>query len=373
MSRAAPARPGFHDVRRRRPRPAPALRSVAAALLLCGAPAAWSDGAPARPPALSTAEVVALAGPPGVQVEGQVEAVRQTVVAAQVPGAVVALAVRAGDRVQAGQWLVRLDARAAEQQAGAAGAQAAAARAAQEAAAAEFQRQRQLADSHFISPAALDRAAAQFKAATAQADAQAAAARAARTQTGYAVVQAPYDGIVADVAVVLGDMAMPGRPLLTVYDPSRLRVSAPLPESAAAALRGPAAAGAPRILLAERREPLAPARWELLPAIDAATHTLTARFELPPGSVAAPGGFARVLLPGAGSGPAGLPARLSVPARAVTVRGGWQAVYVVGADGRPLLRPVRLGPADGDRVEVLTGLAAGERVALDPQAAARIR
>jgi multidrug efflux pump subunit AcrA (membrane-fusion protein) len=48
-------------------------------------------------------------------------------------------------------------------------------------------------------------------------------------------------------------------------------------------------------------------------------------------------------------------------------------VYVVGRDGAPLLRQVRLGRGDGDRVEVLSGLAAGERVAIDPQAAARWR
>src|SRR5690606_36380204 len=66
--------------------------------------------------------------------DGTVEAVRQTVVAAQVPGAVVALPVKAGDQVKAGQVLLRLDARAAEQQAGAAAAQVLAARAAQDAA-----------------------------------------------------------------------------------------------------------------------------------------------------------------------------------------------------------------------------------------------
>jgi multidrug efflux pump subunit AcrA (membrane-fusion protein) len=48
-------------------------------------------------------------------------------------------------------------------------------------------------------------------------------------------------------------------------------------------------------------------------------------------------------------------------------------VYVVGREGAPLLRQVRLGRPDGDRVEVLSGLAPGERVAIDPQAAARWR
>jgi multidrug resistance efflux pump len=133
--------------------------------------------------------------------------------------------------------LVRLDARAAEQQAGAAAAQVQAARAAQEAATRELERQRQLFQKSYISQAALDRAEAQFKAAQAGAAAQLASAGAARTQSDFYSIKAPYDGIVADVAVVLGDMAMPGRPLLTLYDPAALRVTAAVPQSAAAAHR----------------------------------------------------------------------------------------------------------------------------------------
>ena len=60
--------------------------------------------------------------------EGVVEALRQTVVAAQVSGAVIALQVRAGDAVHAGQVLLRIDARAADQTAVAGAAQARAAR-----------------------------------------------------------------------------------------------------------------------------------------------------------------------------------------------------------------------------------------------------
>jgi multidrug efflux pump subunit AcrA (membrane-fusion protein) len=45
---------------------------------------------------------------------------------------------------------------------------------------------------------------------------------------------------------------------------------------------------------------------------------------------------------------------------------------VVDGKGVPMLRQVRLGRADGERIEVLSGVSAGERVALDPQAAARM-
>jgi len=47
-------------------------------------------------------------------------------------------------------------------------------------------------------------------------------------------------------------------------------------------------------------------------------------------------------------------------------------LYVLDAGNKPLLRQVRLGRSDGERVEVLSGLSAGERVAAEPQAAARV-
>jgi multidrug efflux pump subunit AcrA (membrane-fusion protein) len=78
--------------------------------------------------------------------------------------------------------------------------------------------------------------------------------------------------------------------------------------------------------------------------------------------------FARAWLPVAGS----TTTRLFVPARAVVPRAELTGVYVLGADGRALLRQVRLGRPRGDTVEVLSGVAAGERVVLDPQAAARL-
>jgi hypothetical protein len=78
--------------------------------------------------------------------------------------------------------------------------------------------------------------------------------------------------------------------------------------------------------------------------------------------------FARAWLPLAASAEP----RLFVPARAVVPRAELTGVYVVGADGRALLRQVRLGRLQGDTVEVLTGVSAGERVVLDPQAAARL-
>ena len=319
------------------------------------------------PDALASAPVRAGSAAPA-SVDGVVQAVRQTALAAQVAGAVVALDVQAGDRVRAGQVLLRLDARAAEQTAAAGAAQVQAARAAQEEATRELERQRQLFAQHYISRAALDRAEAQSKATQAEAAALLASAGATRTQSGFYVLKAPYAGVVSDVAVVLGDMALPGRPLLTLYDPKALRVSAPLPQTAAPAL---GEGRSPSIELPGMANggAIVPTAWQLLPTVDPATHSLELRLDLPAGTAATPGMFARVRLPG----PATASGRLFVPARAVVRRAELSGVYVIGADGQPRLRLVRLGRADGDAVEVLAGVSSGERVALDPQAAARRR
>lgn len=300
--------------------------------------------------------------------DGVVQALRQTAIAAQVSGAVVALDVKAGDNVKAGQVLLRLDARAAEQTAAAGAAQVRAARAALDAAGREFDRQKQLLEKKYISQAAFDRAEAQYKSAQAEAAAQLANAGAARTQSDFYVIRAPYAGVVSDVPVVLGDMAMPGRPLVTVYDPQAMRISANVPQTVAARL----AAGATPMaeVPGAAKGQLTPVRFQLLPAVDAATHTQELRLDLAPGTQGiAPGMFARAWLPLTDGGGA----RLFVPAQAIVRRAELTAVYVIGEGGKPLLRQVRLGPVSGDRVEVLSGVSAGERVALDPHAAAAVR
>jgi membrane fusion protein, multidrug efflux system len=348
------------------------LATAVAAVLLAAFQtlAGAAETAPADPvpgPRLRTAAASTGAELRLASYDGVVEALRQTVVAAQVPGAVVALHVKAGDRVQAGQVLLRLDARAAEQTAAAGAAQVRAARAAQEAAAREFDRQRQLFAKNYISRAALDRAEAQFKSTQAESAAQLASAGAARTQSDFYVVRAPYAGVVAEVAVVLGDMAMPGRALLTLYDPAALRVKAAVPQTAALQ---PNAASQAQAEIPGVPGRIQPVRTQLLPTVDPATHTLELRLDLPASLAGVtPGMFARAWLPAAAS--AG--ARVYVPNQAVLRRAELTAVYIVRTDGRPLLRQVRLGRLEGERTEILSGVTAGERVALDPQQAARVR
>ncbi len=304
--------------------------------------------------------------------DGVVEAVRQTVIAAQVSGAVIQLEAKVGDRVKTGQLLLRIDARAADQTAAASDAQVQAARAALDVAAKDFGRQKQLFQKNYISQAALERAESEFKSAQAQANAQLAQAGAARTQSGFYLVRAPFAGVVAEVLVSLGDMAMPGRPLLTLYDPTALRVTAAVPQSVASQM---VAGQLPRVELPGLPPSLAmmtPTRVQILPTIDPSTHTVQLRAELPAALTGmSPGMFARLWLrlPTADAGRGAV--AVSVPLEAVVRRAEMTGLYVLGPSGKAVLRQVRLGRVEGDRVEILSGLTAGEQVVSDAQAAAR--
>ena len=326
-----------------------------------------SAGSVPTPRALATAVVQSAGAGESASFDGVVEAVRQTVVAAQVSGTVISVEAKAGDVVRAGQVLARIDARAAEQAAAASDAQVQAARATLEVAIKEFDRQKQLFEKNYTSRAALERAEAQFKATEAQVSAQLAQAGAARAHTGFFVVKAPYSGVISEVLIALGDMAMPGRALFTLYDPAAIRVAATVPQTDIARI----ASGKPARIqfpgVPAERQWVAAANMTILPTADPATHTALVRLDLPAaaGNVA-PGTFARVLLPMHGTATP----RLHVPASAIVRRAEMTGVYVVDGNGHPILRQVRLGRAGDGTVEVLSGVTAGEHIALDPQAAA---
>jgi multidrug efflux pump subunit AcrA (membrane-fusion protein) len=80
--------------------------------------------------------------------------------------------------------------------------------------------------------------------------------------------------------------------------------------------------------------------------------------------------FARALLPLTSGIEQG---KISVPIKAVIKRSELVAVYVVNKEGKPQLRQVRLGRKQGDNVQIMSGLQAGDIVAIDPIAAANFK
>ena len=291
-------------------------------------------------------------------VEGVIEAERQSTLAAQVAGRVVARPVTAGDAVKAGQLLVQIDPRSAAQAEAASQSQVREAQANLANAKAKFERSQELAKQKFISQAALDQAQAEYLAAQAQATAAIANAGVSATSKSFTAIVAPYDGVVASTDVEVGDMATPGRPLVTVFDPRALRVTATLPQAVLA--RADLAARV-QIEIPSLQRTLAARRVTVIPVADVRTHTTQVRLDLPETAGVMPGQYARASIV------TGHAKALTIPESAVLRRSEVTAVYVLDAGGRAQLRQVRLGEAVGDtEVEVLAGLNEGERVAREP-------
>jgi len=311
-------------------------------------------------PALDTLRVATGEFAQALEVEASIESARQATLAAQVAGRVVELAVKAGDVVRAGQVVARIDARAADAALAASRSQVAEAEANLANAKRVHERNVALAAQKFVSQAAVDQSASQLQAAIAQRDALAAGAGSAAAARDWTTIVAPQAGVVGETHVEVGDMATPGRALVTVFDPRELRAVALVPQAMLARARLDGALVEVPALAATIR----PLRATVVPVADARTHTTRVRFDLPPTASLAPGHYARVRLP------TGAAAMIAIPEAALFRRGEVTAVYVVDAGGAVRLRQVRVGErvASG-AVEILAGLSAGETIAANPVAA----
>ena len=304
----------------------------------------------------------------GAVFDGSLQAVRQSVLSAQASGRIASLSVKAGDRVKAGQLLAVIDDRAT--QAGVAQAQAGVAQAQANLANAKaaYERTQALRAQGFIAQAGLDTALAQFRAA----EAGAAAARAGQTQAsvaqGFTRLTAPWDGWVLATHAEAGALAMPGAPVLTVYAPQPMRAVVHVPASMQPLAQ---AAQTIEVQLPGTGQWVTPASKSSVPAADPVSQTVEWRLNLSEadGANQVPGRQIKVRFAGAPAATDGQ--RLVVPASALLRRGELTGVYVVtnkgeGQAGGFALRAVRTGAVHAGGVEVLAGLKAGDRVALDP-------
>ncbi len=290
--------------------------------------------------------------------DGLVEAVRQSTVSAQIGGRVKEINFDIGDRVSKGQVILRIDEREAAQALAGSQAQVLQAQANMQNAKSAYERARQLFAQKFISQAALDKAQADYKIALAQAAASEASTGQASLAHGYTAVIAPYSGIVAARLVEVGELVMPGKPLMTGFDPSEMRVVASVPQDKLLDIgaRPEVMVEAPSL-----NRWIKPASAAVQPVADARTHSTQVRVYLPKNEAGIyPGMFVRTHFV------VGKANKLVIPASAVLRRGEVVAVYVVDEQGGVKLRQVRLGEATSDgAVEVLAGLNPGEKVALD--------
>ena len=308
-----------------------------------------------------------------VDAVGTVHAVESATLSAQITGTVANIAVREGDRVRAGQKLITIA--AAQMKAQVERADASIAAMEQQVAAAEsdlalaastLRRYEMLKAEKSVSPQEFDEvntrskaAAARLAALRAQQAEATAAASAARTMQGYTLIRAPFDGVVTERKVDPGAMATPGNPLLTVERSGRLQLETSVDESVVSSVRTGSAVPVIVDALGGRRLEARVAR--IVPAADPGSRSFLVKIDLPSTPGLYSGMFGHALLP------RGNPKdMLMVPRTAIVTHGSMQSVYVVGAGHIAGVRYISAGAVDGNEIEVLSGLSAGESVVESP-------
>ena len=313
--------------------------------------------------AVPTIQVQSRAIGSGFELEGVVQPVKQATVSAQASGRIASLAVKAGDVVRAGQLLATIDDRETQTGVQRSQAQVAQAQAELRNAQANFDRTRELQTKGFVSAAALDTADSQLKSALAGRDQANAGVKQSALAQGFTRVTAPFDAWVLQTQAEVGDLAVPGKPLLTLYAPLPLRAVVQVPVSRSGAAR---TAGAVEVRVSNATggaQWVRPVAVSSVPTADAVSQTIEWRLDL---STEA----AKSLLPGeqikVRFNSTSASDRVIVPTTAVLHRGELTAVYVASGSGFAL-KAIRLGADHGaDGVEVVAGLVNGDRVALDP-------
>ncbi len=295
--------------------------------------------------------------------EGVIEAERQSTVSAQTTGRVIAVHFDVNDRVEKGALLVELDDTVQKAQVARARASLKAARAQLLNARLNFERVSQLHERGTVPKARFDEANAAFEAARAAVREAEAALKQAEEQLSFTKVRAPYSGIVLARHVQVGELASPGKPLMTGFSLQELRAHVDLPQRYVPVIRETGQASVVLDLNGRQRREVE--RMVIFPFSNPETNTVTVRLYM---TDRGKGLFPGMLVKGAFMVEK---ARvLAVPESAVAHRGELAAVYRL-RDGRIEFVQVRTGrPLRDGLVEVLAGLEEGDRIAADPLQAA---
>jgi RND family efflux transporter MFP subunit len=303
-----------------------------------------------------TAEVREIRQPRFESAVGTIQAVHETSVGARLLARVVAINLKAGQAVRAGDVLVRLDDSGLQAKLQQAKSAVAAAEATRAQAASDVDKYAPLEKTGAISRQTYDKAVTALR--TAEANLQGAEEMVKEVQAtlSYATVRASTDAVVIDKKVNVGDTVTPGQVLVTLFDPQRMQLVASVRESLAHDLEEGQSIG---VEIKKLNKLCSGTISEIVPEAQTASRTFQVKVTgpCPPGIYA--GMFGRILIP------LGEERILVVPRAAVRNVGQLELVEVVEKD-RTSRRAIRTGRRIGEDVEVLSGLRAGERVVLPP-------
>jgi RND family efflux transporter MFP subunit len=196
--------------------------------------------------------------------------------------------------------------------------------------------------------------AARLEAVRAQTDAARSQESGTHTMLGYSRLLAPFSGVVTARLADPGTLASPGVPLLQVDQAGALQLQATVDESVIGVIHK-----AMKALVAingNNSTNLAGTVAEIDPAADPASHSFLVKIDLQPSSQLRAGMY------GTAEFANGVRQAIVIPRSAVVMRGSLACAYVIDGQGIAQLRSLTLGAIQGNLVEVLSGISAGEKL-----------
>ena len=281
------------------------------------------------------------------EVVGTVQPRLQAVIEAKVSGRVIAIPVTPGQEVKEGDLLVELATEEIQ-------ARLDQARASLRQAETDFNRLSRLLAQGAVTKSEFDVTETRFMVARA-------AVAEAQALAGYGRIVAPFKGVVSRKLADVGDLAMPGKPLLELEGRIGLRLVADVPAILAGLIK---AGETVSVELDSFTNMIAGTVAEIAPAADPASRTVRVKVDLPDVNGLRAGQFGRLKVPVREA------ESLFVPAAALIQRGQLEILFVA-ADSRAQLRIVRTGKRTALGIEILAGLSSGESVVVEGAAQLR--
>lgn len=306
-----------------------------------------------EPVAVEVETLAETAYPKLTRFTGTVAGTERIPLSTRMMGRVDAVLAEEGTQVEAGQTLVRISADDVKAQRRQVESQKREAEAALRNARTQFARLDTLLQRGSATQQAYDNAEAQYERAESRVNALEDRLDEIDDALSYTTVTAPAAGTIVDKRIERGAMAAPGQPLLMLEVSRLLEVRTQVPEHA---INRIANGDTVRVAVPAASDTLQGHVNEINPSATPASRQFRVRVMLhdPPSTVKS-GMYAQVLHE------SGTEQRLAVPTESLVERGELTGVYTVTDDGHALLRWVRTGAPRGDRVEVLSGLSAGDR------------
>ena len=286
------------------------------------------------------------------EVPATVRSKQTTHVAARILAPIKAIHVKAGDTVKKGDLLIELDNRNNHANVAQSRENINAIRAKLIQAKSHYTRTKSLYSKESVTKAQLEQASANYQSLSAQLASAKQQLSSSQTTSSYSRIKATFSARVIDRFAEPGDLASPGIKLLTLYDPASLRIDANVRESLALTLK-----------IGQQLETKIPALnktiqaiiEEIVPAADPGARSFLIKAKIEHNGELLPGMFARIKIP------AGKAEQLLIPVSYVRQMGQLDVVWVL-ENNTAIRRFVRIGQNTGDKVLIISGLSAGEKL-----------